>query len=180
MPALLSRKLAQPTRDEETSNTLLRRVRDVTDAVSWGEFVRRYEPLLLSYVRGRGLQENDALDVVQDVFARLHRALPSFQLNRERGRFRTWLYQVASSAPDRLGPRPQSPGPRRAGLARAAADRRSRRAVRGRLLERRASACAGACFGAGAGAFAAQDVGLFRAARVAWQAPAPPWPPSWV
>lgn len=116
MPALFSLQAAKPTTRaarlsaddalrcrlphsvEDTNSALLHRVRDVTDAPSWGEFVRRYEPLLLSYVRGRGLQEHDARDVVQEVFARLHRALPTFQLNRERGRFRTWLYQVASSA----------------------------------------------------------------------------------
>jgi RNA polymerase sigma factor (sigma-70 family) len=103
MPSLASLRTARPTNRltlsaEETDSFLLSRVRDVTDAASWREFVQRYEPLLLSYVRGRGLQEHDARDVVQEVFTRLHRALPTFHLNRERGRFRTWLYQVASSA----------------------------------------------------------------------------------
>jgi len=103
MPSLASFRNARPTSHlslsiEKTDSVLLSRVRDVTDAVSWREFVQRYEPLLLSYVRGRGLQEHDARDVVQEVFARLHRALPTFRLNRERGRFRTWLWQVASSA----------------------------------------------------------------------------------
>jgi RNA polymerase sigma-70 factor (ECF subfamily) len=83
---------------EETSSSLLHRVRDVSDEASWREFVRLYEPLLLSYIRGRGLQEHDARDVVQEVFTRLHRALPTFRLDRGRGRFRTWLWQVASSA----------------------------------------------------------------------------------
>jgi RNA polymerase sigma-70 factor (ECF subfamily) len=77
---------------------LLHRVRDVADGASWNKFVRRYEPILLAYVCGRGLQEHDARDVVQEVFTRLHRALPSFRLDRERGRFRSWLYQVVSSA----------------------------------------------------------------------------------
>ena len=40
----------------------------------------------------------DARDVVQDVFARLVRALPEFELDHTRGRFRTWLRQVANSA----------------------------------------------------------------------------------
>jgi RNA polymerase sigma-70 factor (ECF subfamily) len=83
---------------EETSSSLLQRVRDVSDEASWREFVRLYEPVLLSYIRGRGLQEHDARDVVQEVFTRLHRALPTFRLDRDRGRFRTWLWQVASSA----------------------------------------------------------------------------------
>src|SRR5262249_34126319 len=36
----------------------------------------------------------DAQDVVQEVLLTLLRALPQFTLDRKRGRFRTWLYQV--------------------------------------------------------------------------------------
>jgi len=82
----------------ETRTTLLLRVRDPADSESWREFVFLYEPLLLSFVRHRGLSEHDARDVVQDVFATLVRALPDFQLDRERGRFRTWLWRVTHNA----------------------------------------------------------------------------------
>ena len=198
MPALFSLQAARPTTRaarlsaddavrcrlphsvEDTNSSLLHRVRDVTDAPSWSEFVRRYEPLLLSYVRGRGLQEHDARDVVQEVFARLHRALPSFQLNRERGRFRTWLYQVASIALTRLGPRPQSPGPRRAGLRDTPADHANRRAVRGRFLECRASPGAGACVDSGADVFATENVGRFEQRILRGRLLAPWWRRSWV
>ena len=81
-----------------TPSSLIRRVRDPTDAESWREFVALYEPLLLSYVRSLGVPMEDARDVVQDVFARLVRALPEFELDHTRGRFRTWLRQVANSA----------------------------------------------------------------------------------
>jgi RNA polymerase sigma-70 factor (ECF subfamily) len=82
----------------ETSSSLIRRVRDVADAASWREFVALYEPLLLSYVRSRGVGEHDARDLVQEIFSRLVRALPNFTLDHSRGRFRTYLYQVAMSA----------------------------------------------------------------------------------
>jgi len=82
----------------ETRTTLLRRVRDPADAQSWREFFGLYEPLLMSYVRRRGLAEHDACDVVQDVFATLVRVLPGFELDHERGRFRTWLWRVAHNA----------------------------------------------------------------------------------
>ena len=82
----------------ETRTTLLLRVRDPADSESWREFVFLYEPLLLAYVRRRGLLEHDAQDVVQEVFATLVRALPDFQLDRQRGRFRTWLWRVAHNA----------------------------------------------------------------------------------
>jgi RNA polymerase sigma-70 factor (ECF subfamily) len=74
------------------------RIRDPADAGAWGEFVALYEPLLTAYVRHRGLEAQDIRDVVQDVFARLVRGLPEFRLDRERGRFRTWLWQVCQSA----------------------------------------------------------------------------------
>jgi RNA polymerase sigma factor (sigma-70 family) len=82
----------------ETRTSLLRRVRDPADRQSWGEFVALYEPLLLSYVRKRGLNDHDAQDVVQGIFIALLRKLPGFELDRRKGRFRTWLWQVAHNA----------------------------------------------------------------------------------
>ncbi len=83
---------------ERTRSTLLTRILDPADAKAWGEFVALYEPLLKAYVRQRGLGEEDVRDVVQDVFARLVKSLPEFELDRQRGRFRTWLWQVCQSA----------------------------------------------------------------------------------
>jgi RNA polymerase sigma-70 factor, ECF subfamily len=82
----------------ETRISLLDRVRYPADVAAWREFVELYQPLLLAYVRKRGIGEHDAQDVVQDVFARLVPAMARFRLDHERGRFRTWLWQVAHSA----------------------------------------------------------------------------------
>jgi RNA polymerase sigma-70 factor (ECF subfamily) len=82
----------------ETRSSLLRRVSSPTDTDGWCEFVELYEPLLLAYVQRHGLTEHDARDVVQDVFIALLRALPTFELDRGRGRFRTWLWQVTCHA----------------------------------------------------------------------------------
>ncbi len=82
----------------ETRTSLLLRVRDPANSQGWGEFVELYEPLLLAYARKRGLAEHDARDVVQDIFASLIRALPGFELDRQRGRFRTWLWHVTRNA----------------------------------------------------------------------------------
>jgi RNA polymerase sigma factor (sigma-70 family) len=83
---------------DQTRSTLLARARDPADAEAWGEFVVLYEPLLTSYLRHRGLGAEDRRDVVQEVFARLVKSLPNFELDRRRGRFRTWLWQVCQSA----------------------------------------------------------------------------------
>jgi RNA polymerase sigma-70 factor (ECF subfamily) len=74
------------------------RVRDPADGRAWGEFVRLYEPLLTAYVRSRGPGEEDTREIVQDVFVRLVKTLPEFRLDREKGRFRTWLWQICQSA----------------------------------------------------------------------------------
>jgi RNA polymerase sigma-70 factor (ECF subfamily) len=83
---------------EVTRTSLIRRVRDPSDARSWAEFRELYEPLLVRYIRSRGLSESDASDVAQDVFVTLLRALPRFELDHSRGRFRTWLWQVTMNA----------------------------------------------------------------------------------
>jgi RNA polymerase sigma-70 factor (ECF subfamily) len=82
----------------DTLSTLLHRVRDPADAGAWREFVELYRPLLLAYMQRQGRSGPDADDVVQDVLARLVRALPRFDLNRVSGRFRTWLWQVTRNA----------------------------------------------------------------------------------
>jgi RNA polymerase sigma-70 factor (ECF subfamily) len=83
---------------DKTRSSLLVRVRNPTDAASWGEFVSLYEPLLLSYVKKKGLKHDDAQDVVQGIFISLLRVLPTFELDRTVGRFRTWLWRVACHA----------------------------------------------------------------------------------
>jgi RNA polymerase sigma-70 factor (ECF subfamily) len=83
---------------EKTSSSLLRRLKNPNDQASWGEFVALYEPLLVRYVRKKGLGEHDAQDVVQGIFVALLRKLPTFELDRGKGRFRTWLWQVTHNA----------------------------------------------------------------------------------
>jgi RNA polymerase sigma-70 factor (ECF subfamily) len=82
----------------ETRPSLIQRVRDNADTSAWGEFFSVYQPLLFAYVRKRGVSEQDAADVVQDVFAKLSQALEHFEFDAERGRFRTWLWRVTQNA----------------------------------------------------------------------------------
>jgi RNA polymerase sigma-70 factor (ECF subfamily) len=74
-----------------TSPSLLLRIRDPADVVSWGTFVNLYAPLIYRYGRRRGLQDADAADMTQEVLARVARAIRDFSYDPERGRFRDWL-----------------------------------------------------------------------------------------
>lgn len=56
-------------------------------------FVQLYTPLLYHWAHGVGLQQSDAEDLVQDVFALLLRKLPEFRYDRN-GSFRSWLRVV--------------------------------------------------------------------------------------
>lgn len=64
-----------------------------TDEVAWARFVDLYSPLLYNWSCRLGLQQADALDLVQEVFLLLHQKLPQFRYDRRRS-FRSWLRAV--------------------------------------------------------------------------------------
>jgi RNA polymerase sigma-70 factor (ECF subfamily) len=76
-----------------TSASLLERLRRPEDREAWAQFVRLYTPLLYYWARRVGLQQHDAADLVQDVFAVLFQKLPEFTYDRGRN-FRSWLRTV--------------------------------------------------------------------------------------
>jgi len=77
-----------------TRPSLLLRLRDLEDEEAWCEFVRIYTPLVFAHCMGRGLQETDAADVAQEVMRVAARAMPGFQHDSQRGKFRGWLLQT--------------------------------------------------------------------------------------
>jgi RNA polymerase sigma-70 factor, ECF subfamily len=81
-----------------TQISLLERISDQEDDVSWENFVRIYAPLISRYCRRRGLQESDANDVVQDVLLQVSRDIREFKYDAQRGRFRNWLGTVTHRA----------------------------------------------------------------------------------
>ncbi len=81
-----------------TRITLLQRVADQHDHRSWECFVNIYGPLIYRYSQRRGLQESDAMDVVQDVLLQVSQAMSGFRYDVERGRFRNWLGAVTHRA----------------------------------------------------------------------------------
>jgi RNA polymerase sigma-70 factor, ECF subfamily len=76
-----------------TPASLLERLRDSFDAESWTRFVSLYTPMIYSWARRIGLQDQDAVDLTQDVFTTLVQVLPSFAYDRQKS-FRRWLRTV--------------------------------------------------------------------------------------
>ena len=80
-----------------TSLSLLERLQDRSrpDNESWSRMVEIYSPLILKWLRGSGLEGQDADDVVQEVLAVVFRRLPDFQRSERPGSFRVWLRTIA-------------------------------------------------------------------------------------
>ena len=80
--------------NDSTSASLLDRLKERDDAAAWERFVTLYTPLLYHWLRGSGLNEHDAADLVQDIFAKLVVQLPNFDYQRSQS-FHGWLRTVA-------------------------------------------------------------------------------------
>jgi RNA polymerase sigma-70 factor (ECF subfamily) len=94
---------------DTTSVSLLERLRGPDEAVAWSRFVELYAPLVHRWARRTGLQEADAADLTQDVFAALVRKLPEFRYDRGKS-FRGWLKTVTLNLwRDRVRKRRPSP-----------------------------------------------------------------------
>ena len=74
-----------------TRVTLIRRIRDGNDRPAWDEFCTLYQPLVRTYIGRFRLQDHDAEDLCQEIFAKLHGHMSRFDLDHAKGKFRGWL-----------------------------------------------------------------------------------------
>ena len=77
--------------NETTRSSVIRAVADTENAAAWNRLFNLYAGFVYSIARRKGLNDADADDIVQMVFADLARNLPSFKYDREKGRFRSYL-----------------------------------------------------------------------------------------
>ncbi len=80
-----------------TRASLLGRVRSGDDPAGWEEFYRTYRGLIHGFARKCQLSEEEAQDVVVTTMESMVGALPEFQYDPARCRFKTWLLSVARS-----------------------------------------------------------------------------------
>jgi RNA polymerase sigma-70 factor (ECF subfamily) len=82
----------QSASDAGTSLSLLDRVR-ANDADAWNRFVRLYSPLVYCWAKKCGLPNQDAADVLQEVFGAVARNIARFRASPT-GSFRGWLWAI--------------------------------------------------------------------------------------
>jgi RNA polymerase sigma-70 factor (ECF subfamily) len=118
----------------DTSLTLLERIqKQPADGEAWGEFVRRYQPMIRAWCVKWGLQSSDVDDVAQDVLIKLLNAMRTFRYDPSRS-FCAWLRTVTQRAlGDFAAGRAKEPG--QIGPEVAIADRVDARAELERELE---------------------------------------------
>lgn len=78
----------------KTRASLILRLRQPEDVVAWEEFVEIYQPLIFRLAQSKGLQEADALDLTQDVLAKVANAVNQFNPDPNQGSFRGWISQI--------------------------------------------------------------------------------------
>lgn len=83
--------------DEQTMATadieLIRQAQS-GDLSAFEQLVRRYDRRVLTIAASYVQSSDDAKDIYQEVFLRVYRALPKFELRSE---FSTWLYRIATN-----------------------------------------------------------------------------------
>ena len=77
--------------NESTRSSVLRAVANTENEAAWQRLFDLYAGFVFSIARSKGLREEDADDVVQVVFSDLARNLPTFQYDRAKGKFRSYL-----------------------------------------------------------------------------------------
>jgi RNA polymerase sigma-70 factor (ECF subfamily) len=77
-----------------TRTSLLGRLRDLDDEVSWRTFFDTYWRLIYNVARKSGLTDTEAQDIVQETVIAVARKLPDFRYDPRKGSFKNWLLLI--------------------------------------------------------------------------------------
>ncbi|MCA9254293.1 MAG: sigma-70 family RNA polymerase sigma factor [Phycisphaerales bacterium] len=90
--------MLQPRRFPDTRPSLIATLGEGPEGQSaWREFFSRYGPAIYRVARMRGLCDEDADDIVQQVMVAISSHISDFQYDRDRGRFRHWVRTIAEN-----------------------------------------------------------------------------------
>lgn len=79
---------------DETSLSLLTRLRRSPESESWDRLVELYAPLIRAWLRKYDVQDSDADDLVQEVLLAVSKDLCKFDHGGQPGAFRGWLKAI--------------------------------------------------------------------------------------
>lgn len=77
--------------NESTRSSVLQAIANTENEAAWQRLFDLYAGFVFSIARSKGLNDTDADDIVQVVFTDLARNLPTFQYDRAKGKFRSYL-----------------------------------------------------------------------------------------
>ena len=77
--------------DATTRSSVLAAVKDTGNEAAWARFFDLYAGFVFAIARSKGLTSEDADDIVQGVFSELVRKMPTFEYDRAKGKFRSYL-----------------------------------------------------------------------------------------
>jgi RNA polymerase sigma factor (sigma-70 family) len=78
----------------DTSLSLLHRLRHAPESESWNRLVDLYTPLIRAWLRKYDVQDSDADDLVQEVLLAVSKDLAKFEHRGQPGDFRGWLKAI--------------------------------------------------------------------------------------
>jgi RNA polymerase sigma-70 factor (ECF subfamily) len=77
-----------------TRRSLLMRIKDPDDRVSWQEFFDMYSGLILAVSIRAGLSQSEAQEVLQETMIAVCKKIPDFEYDPNKGRFKGWLLKL--------------------------------------------------------------------------------------
>ena len=77
-----------------TRASLLNRLKDWHDQVSWQQFFDTYWRLIYDVARRSSLSDSEAQDVVQETMLAIAKHMPTFQYDPANGQFKSWLLNL--------------------------------------------------------------------------------------
>ncbi len=84
---------ANPLEHPTLSTEFLRGVQQM-DPNDWNRLVKTFGPIVYRWCRSSGVPEEDAPDLVQEVFTSVARGIPTFERQKQQGSFRSWLATI--------------------------------------------------------------------------------------